>query len=437
MKILYVAHSFPPFHWRGTEVYAMELASAVSRSAETEIFYLRDDRKADFAALESVEFDGLKVNRVRDKVDPADPETYFFNPPQEEKFREVMARFKPDVVHFLYFTGGLSLTLPAAAGELGAKTFITVTDFSGFCPRGQSLDGQGNKCPGPREAIRCVPCLFDSTAFVKWPWLDKILRERFPTRLVPARPGPRLKLLRRRLEAARDAFKGADAVIYPNGNALARYHLAGMKGGNEKVMDYGVDLSRFSGHVKSKSERPRLAFIGQLLPHKGLELLAHAAKDVPLKHRLLVYGSLDDPGAREYYQSLPLPDYVEYKGTFPFKDMNLVLEEIDVLVVPSTWDENCPLIVKYGIATGTYLALADQPGMVFAKEALERAFFFAPGSASDLRRALIRAIAQLKEDRKTGAGSPSEVLARAREKGAVIDVADQAYRLLKLYGETK
>ena len=192
MKILYVSHSFPPFHWRGTEVYAMELAAAMAADHEPRVFYLRDDPEAGDVSLEDDDFRGLPIHRARMRIDPAEPETYFFNSPQEAVFRELLNRIRPEVVHFLYYTGGLSLNLPKVAEGSGARVFITVTDFSGICPRGQMLDRDGKRCPGPREGLRCVPCLFDTTVLAKSPRLDRVLREYLPLWLVPARPGEEL-----------------------------------------------------------------------------------------------------------------------------------------------------------------------------------------------------------------------------------------------------
>lgn len=435
MKLLYVVHSFPPFHWRGTEIYTMELATAMTaRGHEPHVFHLRDDPDASAVTIEHDTFQGIPVHRARMRIDPSDPETYFFNPSQEKAWKELVNGLGPEVVHFLYFTGGLSLGLPVAAREAGARVFMTVTDFSGFCPRGQMLDNDGERCPGPKEGVRCAPCLFDTTVFARSHRIDRVLREYLPLWLMPARPGPEIDLVRKRLDAVRKAFAAARLVIFPNNNTRRLYRLAGFGAETEKVMDYGIDTTPFQHHRKSKSPVPRIGFIGQLLPHKGLDVLVKALEGMPLKHKLIVHGSLDDPGAREYFESIPQAEgRVEYRATFPFEKMNRVLEGLDLLVVPSNWDENCPLIVKYAIATGTMAVLADQPGMVADRVPLDRVEFFKPGDAGDLRRALIRALARVKEeDGQTG--PPDSALAKALESGAIIEIRDQAMALEELYG---
>ncbi|HUT53055.1 MAG TPA: glycosyltransferase [bacterium] len=427
MKILYVIHSFPPFHWRGTEVYALELAGAMAASHEAHVFYLRDDPEARAVTLEHDAFRDLPVHRARMRINPADPETYFFHAAQEGAFSELLNSLRPDVVHFVYYTGGLSLKLPRLAGRSGARVLLTVTDFSGLCPRGQLLDDEGVRCRGPREGLRCVPCLFKQTALTKQPWLDYLLREYAPLKLAPAGSGRELGLMRRRLDAVRAAFGQAELVIYPNANAMRLYHGSGVKAPRERVMDYGIDTAPFREHRKSAAAFARIGFIGQLLPHKGLHVLARALSGLTGEWKLIIHGSLDDPGAREYYESLELdPERAEFRGTFPFERMNRVLEGIDVLVAPSLWDENCPLIVKYALATGTFAVLADQPGMVADRSGIRRARFFKPGDAEALRDALKEAM-----ERSQAPAGPA--LNEALESRAIIDIKDQAAELEKIY----
>jgi glycosyltransferase involved in cell wall biosynthesis len=427
MKILYVVHSFPPFHWRGTEVYALELATAMAAAHEPHVFYLRDDPEAEGVTLEHDDFRGLPVHRARMRINPAEPRTYFFNATQQSVFMELLNSLRPEVVHFLYYTGGLALTLPMLAGHAGARVFITVTDFSGLCPRGQLLNDDGVRCDGPREGLRCVPCLFRKTALVNQPWLDRLLREHGPRGLASAGKRPELELMHRRLAAVRAAFGLSTLVIYPNDNARRIYHESGVSGPRERVSDYGIDTAPFAKHHKSAAASVRIGFIGQLLPHKGLHVLAEAVRGLPGEWRLIIHGSLDDPGAREYYGPLELdPARCEFRGTFPFEDMDRVLEGLDVLVVPSMWDENCPLIVKYALATGTFAVLADQPGMVAERRGMERARFVRPGDAAALREALTEAM----ERGRTPAGPALE---RALASKAVIDIKDQAAELGEVY----
>jgi glycosyltransferase involved in cell wall biosynthesis len=54
---------------------------------------------------------------------------------------------------------------------------------------------------------------------------------------------------------------------------------------------------------------------------------------------------------------------VSFLGTFPNDQLGAVMEEIDVLVVPSRWYENTPLVMQSALATLTPLIVTDLGGM--------------------------------------------------------------------------
>ena len=413
MKILYVAHSFPPFHWRGTEVYAWELATAMAAHHTPHVFHLVDDPAAAEPVMEDAEFRGLPVHRVRMRLTPTEPENYFFNSGQEKLFADLLNRVRPDVVHFIYLAGGLSLNLPRRAREGGAKTIITVTDFGPVCPRAQLLDRDGRPCPGPRAGLRCGWCLFGRTFIAGHSRIDRVLRESLPEAAAAFARLPGTQLVRRRLAAVQDAFDHATLVVFPNENCARIYRAAGFTQ-PARVMDYGINLQPYAGHRKTASPVPRIGFIGQLLPHKGLHVLAEALRGLPGEWRLSVYGP-DDPGAADYLAGLSLdPGRVDFRGTFPFEQMNAVLADIDVLVVPSMWMENCPLIVKYAAASRTETMLSDQPGII-AERVSTALKFFPPGDATALRAALAQALGRVAAGERPGPGPTG-----------VTDVAEQA-----------
>ena len=388
MRILLVVHSFPPFHWRGTEVYTSELSRALGTRHAVAVCHLVNDPEAEAPRRETAAEHGLALHRLRKRLDPAVLEDYFFDPRLDRLFGQILAEHRPEVVHFTYFLGGLSARFPELARAAGARTVFTVTDDAAICPRGQLLDSQFQPCPGPRAALRCLPCLFDQPVFTSRRGLDRFLVEHFPLALADRLRDPRLQLLRRLSRAAREALEKADQVIFPNDHIQRVYAREGFRHRRSRVLDFGIDTRPFQNHRKQPADHFRLAFIGQLLPHKGLHVLVSALRELKREDwSLRVYGSLDDPGSRDYFNSLELTQFkrAAYAGVFAFDQMNRVLEQTDVLVVPSTWDENCPLIVKYGLVTGTWTVLSDVPGIIARREELTYVRFFPVGDAGTLQ----------------------------------------------------
>lgn len=425
MRILLVVHSFPPFHWRGTEVYTWELGQALSQRHQVAVCHLVQDPEAGTPRREVVAENNLTIHRLRKRLDPADPEDYFFDAGLDRLFQEVLAEARPEAAHFTYFLGGLSVHFPQLAREAKARTVFTVTDDAAICPRGQLLDSRFQPCPGPRGALRCVPCLFDQPVFTARRGLDRWLIESAPLALAERLRSPRLQLLRRRSRLARQALQAADRVIFPNAHILQVYARQGIHQLRSCVLDFGVNTRPFREHRKTPADHFRLAFIGQLLPHKGLHLLVQALRSLDRPDwSLKVYGSLEDPGSRDYFDSLKLESLprAAFAGVFPYAEMNRVLEDVDALVVPSTWDENCPLIVKYGLVTGTWTVLADVPGIIARREQLDSVRFFPVGDPQGLRAVLQDLLDR--GERPPGKFAPHP---------AVADMADHARAVEALY----
>lgn len=89
-------------------------------------------------------------------------------------------------------------------------------------------------------------------------------------------------------------------------------------------------------------------FIGRLVPEKGVGFLIDACKALPSTGwALKIAGSapVDDASFREPARGLP----IEFVG---WRDSQRFLDEVDVLVVPSLWDEPFGLTVIEGVRAG-------------------------------------------------------------------------------------
>jgi glycosyltransferase involved in cell wall biosynthesis len=55
-------------------------------------------------------------------------------------------------------------------------------------------------------------------------------------------------------------------------------------------------------------------------------------------------------------------DNIKFCGTFPNKDIFTIFETIDVLIVPSVWFENTPLVIYSAQASNCPVIGSDLPG---------------------------------------------------------------------------
>jgi|GEM_PF-1105872 len=389
MRVIYLTHRFLPEHFRGTEVWTFELAKEMqARGNEVLVVCLRELPKPDkiFAVWE--QYSGLPVAKICKHLTPENFEGYFFDPEIDKIWLEILDDFKPDLVHSTYFLGGLSLGMTQAV-LARVPLFITITDYSAICARGQLLDRDFKPCAGPRGGIRCIYCLFGRNWIFSNQILDRWARDYLPQEISLLKSPEGLSSIRKREQAVREILNNAKAVIFSHPYTKRVFKKNGLKIKNSQIMDFGINFERFLGHKKTSSHRLRIGFIGQILPHKGLHILVEALSKIKEQDsfELLIYGSISNSEEKRYFESLGIGGikHCRWLGVFDYNLMNSVLEGIELLVVPSLWAENCPLVPKYALITGTWLLVSDAPG-ILAKTEGEGIISFKIGDPDMLKR---------------------------------------------------
>ena len=81
---------------------------------------------------------------------------------------------------------------------------------------------------------------------------------------------------------------------------------------------------------------------------------------------------------------------VEFRGTFARENTAKVLDDVDVLVVPSLWHENSPLALLHAQAAGCPVVGSGVSGISELIHDGVNGLLFAPGDAKALARALTR-----------------------------------------------
>ena len=191
----------------------------------------------------------------------------------------------------------------------------------------------------------------------------------------------------------------------------------------------GIDLEHFKPRPRTQSEILRVAFIATFAPHKGAHILLEAWEQ--LDPRLRARAVLKLIGPAQYH-----PDYVrrleqhaaalgvELAGPLAREDVAIELSNTDLLVVPSVWYENSPLVILEALAARTPLLVSDIGGMAELVEEGQSGFRFAVGDAT----ALASRLSSLIEDR-----SQLERLYRVEEPIKRVD--EDAAQLEEVYFE--
>jgi glycosyltransferase involved in cell wall biosynthesis len=156
-----------------------------------------------------------------------------------------------------------------------------------------------------------------------------------------------------RLQAARQVFEQVDLFVAPSPSIAREFEMLGVPGARIRVSGYGISPTRRVPRPLSRGPL-RLGFVGTLVWHKGVHALIDAVRELPAESfELKIFGSPE-----------VFPDYVallharagdgpvRWMGAFDHDALPEIYTQMDVLVVPSLWLENSPLVIHEALAAG-------------------------------------------------------------------------------------
>ena len=409
MKVALFVHCFFPEHFYGTETYTFELARNLRLLGHeaTVVTAVFPGEPARAAMITRYEHEGVPVvcidknhfpnRRIRDT---------YFQPEMAGVLTAIVRELRPDVAHVTHLINHTAVLLDVLVSE-GIPRVASFTDFFGFCYNNKLEAADGSPCTGPNWLrTNCMDCHVkalreqgqDEAARALTlhgplqPWSSGVLKaRRFLTRATEGVVAETVIDVSLRPAILREKYRHYAAGIVATRLLERAYRRNGVPVPLHRIR-FGVDIDRSPKPVRAPGAPVTFGFIGQLAPHKGTDLLIEAMRALPAgRARLLVHGPQgQDP---RYFASLEaaaaeLP--VEFRGTFTPDRMREVMDEIDVLVIPSRWFENSPLVLLYALATHTPAVVTDFEGMTEFVEAGRNGFAFPKGDVAALARVLAR-----------------------------------------------
>jgi len=163
-----------------------------------------------------------------------------------------------------------------------------------------------------------------------------------------------------------------------------------------RLWRYGHELG-WAAAVERRPPDGRLVFgfVGRVAPEKGVHVLLDAASRLDPGAggaAVEVWGdAAQEPGYLARCRALPTTGLaVDFRGRFTRDRLAEVYGHIDVLVVPSTWNENDPLVVHEAFAAGVPVIASDVGGLREVVTAESDGLLFRAGDAGDLAAAMAR-----------------------------------------------
>jgi glycosyltransferase involved in cell wall biosynthesis len=156
-----------------------------------------------------------------------------------------------------------------------------------------------------------------------------------------------------------------------------------------ELLRFGVDLDSFRAVQRTRAEKLRVAFLGSLIGVKGPHLLLEAwglvSPELRARGSLVLYGpSQHEPEYVARVEALAREVGARIGGRLERAEVARAHASIDLIVVPSVWFENAPLVIYESLAAGTPLLVSDLGGMAELVEEGAGGWRFRTGDAADL-----------------------------------------------------
>ena len=387
MRILLAVHQFFPEFRAGTETLTRRTAEELQRRGHQVWILTAGPYEPGCPLWRRERWQGLELVRIN----PAPVASLFlggvaqsyWRPELEVDYMALLRDLQPDLLHVFHLRRH-TLSLVQAAQNCHVPVVASLTDYWMICPSGQL------QFPDKYLDRRFSPPLASLLLWL-WRWFNPLLS------LIPRSP---FSALRRRPLFMAKAFEHFEQVLVPSTLMWNTFQEMGVSTKNFEICPYGISLVGLDSLPQRKAwagpqQRPlRVGFIGSFNSAKGAHVLLEALALADGQHSLeaVLYGNPADDS--EYWQVLKrmgetLPQ-VRWGGVFASEQLFEVLASLDVLVVPSLWRENAPLIVSQAMASGLPLLLSDVGGMADQAVPGVNALLFPPGDSRALASYLCR-----------------------------------------------
>ena len=385
MRILLVSHKLAPHSLGGVEVYTLNLARALQAQHEVSVFYRHDKPGGPPYSEDDQDSDGIWTHCI--SCNPiglsASVAGQFFdtfvNQQIEDSFVRFVDRFRPDLIHVQHVMG-LSARLLLLARRHGSPVILTLHDYWFLCGNSQLIWPDARTCQGKAWGMNCVRCATAarfSSSLARW--LRPVLAPLF--------------LYRDHL--VRQTALAADLFISPSQFLIGQYVAAGFPSDRFACLENGIPVQRILQFARQPpSGRLRVSFLGSLAWQKGIHILVEAFNGLP--HDVACLRIWGDPTifpdyAQRLRQTLTHPD-AQLMGRLANEEVGRALADSDVMVVPSLWYENSPVVIQEARAAGVPI-VASAHGALAEKIRHEvDGLLFPPGDVAALRQALQRLI---------------------------------------------
>ena len=411
---------FLPESVGGSEFYTYHLSQELmKRGYEVTVLASQRDMTLGNHKIIKTEFEGLKVIKVvNSPIAVRQFADHFMDARVDEIFREVLREEKPDLVHFQHIAY-LSGSMPEIAKEMNVPSVATFHDYWYMCFRSQLIRPGYGVCPGPSGGVFCASCddvsAPNPTAVPKFPMINRFfqlpllrklnLKKKLSPRMIQKirlqlykqysgqggheadLEDPHVKETIFRFEFFKGQFLFPEFVLSPSLHLKKRYEDVGYREIRHLPLGFykteKVSGLPFNGKLK-------IAYLGNLVPFKGAAvILGELSK---MRKREMVEAHFYGRPANESYfeevemlaRGFPEGSVIFHGGYRSDRELKEILSKVHLVVFPSIWEENYPLVVREALLHGLPVLGSSLGGVPEAIKDGVNGFLFDPYKEGDL-----------------------------------------------------
>jgi GT2 family glycosyltransferase/glycosyltransferase involved in cell wall biosynthesis len=428
MRVLVIAHGFPPHAQGGSEIYAYDHARALVERCGDEVFVLTRDQDPSRPEydLRMEDRDGMRVAWVNNTFTATTSfEDSYRNPAIARIAARLVDDWQPAVAHAHHLTC-LSTDIVDMLGARRVPIVYTLHDYWLLCHRGQRLDTSYQLCdgPGPHGCGACVHAGADAplpagvvpalrAVEARLPKAVGAAGRRLVEAITPDAP-PATSATAVRTRHMRGVLARIDHFLAPS-RALRDWFIGqGVPAERIGFSPYGLDDAPLRSVSRQPASHLRIGYIGTLMVSKGPDVLLEAfARLPPGRATVELFGSPADYHGETGYRArleplLSLPG-VTVSGPRPHAQIPAALASMDVMVAPSIWPENLPFVIQEALLSGIPVIGSRIGGIPELINDGRNGLLFEPRDVDGLHRALVRLLDEpgLRQTLTAGAGATS------------------------------
>lgn len=348
LRVLIASHSHPQIQNGGSEVASYSLFEQLRERRDIKSWYCGCSRTTSFARA------GQSITQPFERDEflytVGDFEWFKFanrDMAFARDFRALLRNLRPDVVHFHHYIN-FGMEAFAHVREIlpDARIILTLHEFLAIChQQGQMVTRpQGNLCrrSGYVECSRCFPEMQPSDFFIREAYIKHFLNQ-------------------------------VDHFIAPSHFLAQRYVEWGIAQDRISVIENIRTPPKSSRATvpASSSTGLRVGFFGQISLLKGIQVLIDAAAILEQEQvfgiNFAIFGdhtNQPQPFQADFLTSIEkFGSNVAFHGAYDNADVDELMAEVDVVLVPSIWWENSPVVIQEAFRNGRPVVCSNVGGM--------------------------------------------------------------------------